>query len=140
MSLDVYLRYPADPTEQERAVELLRANGLSKVASRLEWQNDPERIPDVYWSNITHNLNKMASECPGLYEALWRPDECGINKAEQLIPVLKRGIEEMEADPERFKQHNPENKWGSYEVFLKWCREYLEACQEHPGAMVYASR
>ena len=30
--------------------------------------------------NITHNLNKMASEL-GVYEHLWRPDEIGVTKA-----------------------------------------------------------
>jgi hypothetical protein len=43
---------------------------------RLEDENGRE----LYWFNITHNLNKMARKA-GLYQCLWRPEEIGITTA-----------------------------------------------------------
>lgn len=54
MSLDVYLT---------RKKLVSYDNGKSFI----------EETEDVYWANITRNLNKMASEA-GIYEALWRPE------------------------------------------------------------------
>lgn len=94
---------------------------------------------DVYWANITHNLTKMANEA-GLYKALWRPDEIGVTTAKELIPLLKEGLERLEADPEKFKAFNPSNGWGSYEDLVEFVRDYLKACKESPDATVRVSR
>ena len=94
---------------------------------------------DVFDANITHNLNRMASEA-GIYEALWRPEEIGITKASQLIEILERGVALMRSDPERFRAFNPKNGWGSYDVFIPWIEKYLAACRENPDATVRASR
>ena len=45
----------------------------------------------LYWRNITHNLNKMASSA-GIYECLWRPEEINITTAHQLIDPISQGI------------------------------------------------
>lgn len=90
-------------------------------------------------ANITHNLNKMAREA-GIYELLWRPEEVGITKAEQLIQPLKEGVERMKADPERFKAFNSPNGWGLYENFVPWIERVILACQEDPDCDVEVSR
>ena len=89
----------------------------------------------VYDANITHNLNKMASEA-GIYKELWRPEEVGITKAGQLIKPLQEGLALLKSDPERFKHLNPENGWGSYEGLVEFVEKYLEACVESPDAEV----
>lgn len=33
-----------------------------------------------------------------------------------------------------------ENGWGSYDSFLKFLIEYKEACEDHPGYIIEASR
>ena len=68
---------------------------------------------EVYWANITHNLNDMAEEA-GIYKHLWRPDEVGIKVACELILPLERGLALMKLDPERFKAFDAENGWGVY--------------------------
>lgn len=93
----------------------------------------------VYDANITHNLGTMAHEA-GIYKHLWRPEEIGITKAEQLIEPLKNGLELLESDPERFKAFNPENGWGSYEGLVRFVQKYLEACKENPDATIDVSR
>lgn len=97
------------------------------------------RPTNVYSANITHNLVDMADEA-GIYEALWRPDEIGISKAEQLIPLLRKGLELLESDPPRFEKFNSLNGWGMHEHFVPFVRDYLKACEENPDATVSVSR
>lgn len=94
---------------------------------------------DVFAANYTHNCNRMAAAA-GLYEAVWRPDEQGYTHAHQLIAPLEAGIAVLEADPEKFRAMDPENKWGSYDTFLPWLKRYLEACVRYPDAEVRVSR
>jgi hypothetical protein len=94
---------------------------------------------EVYWRNITHNLNRMAEEA-GIYKHLWRPDELGITKASELIGPLSDGLERLTRDPEAFKVFNPENKWGDYEGLVEFVRDYLAACVANPDADVRVSR
>ena len=93
----------------------------------------------VYDTNITHNLTNMASEA-GFYGPVWRPEENGVETADDLIAPLAVGIAAMKADPQRFKKFDAENGWGTYEQFLPWLEELLAACQDHPKATVEASR
>ena len=95
---------------------------------------------DRVWSgNVTHNLNVMAME-GGFYEAVWRPDECDITHARQMIPILRKAIDDMRADPKRFEQYEPPNGWGSYDGLLSWLGRYLQACEHWPDAIIDVSR
>ena len=93
----------------------------------------------VYHDNITHNLGKMAGEA-GLYKVLWRPDENGYKRAEQIIPVLRDGLALLGSDPQRLLAFNPENGWGDYYGLVDFVKEYLEACEEFPEAVIDVSR
>lgn len=97
------------------------------------------REVEVYSSNITHNLGGMA-EAAGIYQALWRPEEIGIEKAEQLIEPLTRGLERLRAEPERFSAYNSPNGWGLYKNFVPFVERYLAACIENPDAIVSVDR
>lgn len=93
----------------------------------------------VYAANLTHNLAKMAYEA-GIYKHLWRPDEIGITKAEQLIEPLRVGLALLKSDPERFKKFDAENGWGLYIHFVPFVENYLQACEKYPDAEVSVSR
>ena len=93
----------------------------------------------IYSGNVTHNLGKMAAEA-GIYQCLWRPDELGITKASQLIEPLRAGLALLKSDPARFRAFNPPNGWGTYDGFVKFVEEYLNACGENPEASVSAWR
>ena len=135
MSLDVMLTMKRDePTDGDKAIELLRANGLESIASTVEAHHEHGDIR-VYDSNITHNLGRMAEEA-GIYKCLWRPEEIGITKASQLIPLLTEGLAKLHADRPRFEKFNASNGWGLYENFVPWVSQYLEACRENPDADV----
>lgn len=93
----------------------------------------------VFECNITHNLTKMA-DAAGIYGAVWRPDENGFETAGQIIEPLRRGIELLESDPERFKAFSAKNGWGTYEQFIPWLKKYLSACLDYPLCKIRVSR
>lgn len=97
------------------------------------------KLTEVFEANITHNLNTMASEA-GIYKFLWRPEEVGVSRAKQLIEPLERGLERLQAEPDKYKKFNPGNHWGSYEGLIRFVEKYLAACREHPDAVVRVSR
>ena len=71
---------------------------------------------------------------------LWRPEEIGIDTAEQLIEPLAEGIRKLLANPKQMRTYNASNGWGMYEHFVPFVQEYLAACTEHPTARVEACR
>ena len=125
MSLDVYLY------GEEKEVECTCLDCGHKHMKR--------EAESLYWSNITHNLGKMAEEA-GIYKHLWRPEEIGITKASQLIEPLQEGLRLLKSDPERFKKFDAPNRWGIYKHFVPFVREYLDACIEYPDGNVQVSR
>lgn len=118
-----------------------------------------EDTEQVYWANITHNLNTMASEA-GIYEALWRPhrlkegynisendhqaewkfEEENTTLAKDIIPLLEKGLSDLKTRPEYFEKFNSPNGWGMYEHFVSFVEKYLEACKEYPDAIIEVSR
>jgi hypothetical protein len=96
---------------------------------------------EVYDSNITHNLSKMAREVSeNFYKALWRPEEINITQAFQLVPILSDGLKLLLCCPEKYKEYNPDNGWGSYNGLCDFVYNYIKACNEHPDANVKAWR
>lgn len=93
----------------------------------------------VYSAHLTHNLIKMADEA-GLYYVLWRPEELCYETADQLIPDLSKGLDNLRRNPEKYEKYNPENGWVSYACLYKFTSDYLEACRKFPEANVYAER
>ena len=94
---------------------------------------------ELYSRNITHNLGRMAREA-SIYECLWRPDEHGITHARQVIEPLAAGVALLATEKGRFEAFNSSNGWGMWEHFLPFCADYLQACRDHPDAMVRACR
>jgi len=158
MSLDIYLTLGPSSSPQKKkdwSGVFVREHGRIKEISRSEWDEkfpecepitlgvypDDEDGEEVYWGNITHNLNEMAKEA-GIYECVWRPNENGnnITHAHQLIEPLRRGIKFLKDDPKRFEKFNPSNGWGTYKGLVSFLEEYLDACEKYPSAKVYASR
>ena len=147
MSLDVYLEIRGDPVPRAGTGVFIREDGATReltaeeVASKwpdAEVSVQQYEVNEVYWRNITHNLNKMADEA-GIYKHLWHPGEVGITTAGQLIEPLAAGLELLRSDPERFKKFNPDNGWGKYEGLVEFVADYLNACREYPDATVRAS-
>ena len=120
MSLDVYLNV-------ERMISYDKG---------LTYKEDNEQ---VYWANITHNLNAMA-EAAKIYEALWRPKNIDAKQAKDIIELLEIGLTDLKNRPEYFEKFNSPNGWGMYEHFVPFVENYLNACKENPEAIIEISR
>lgn len=105
----------------------------------LDFSLEEPQIVEVYSGNITHNLGAMA-RAAGIYEVLWRPEEIGVERAEQTVPLLKAGLERLKADPAQFETFNAPNGWGLYKHFVPFVEEVLAACEAHPRAIIRTSR
>ena len=93
----------------------------------------------LYESNITHNLNQMA-KAAGVYDCLWNPKETGITHARQIIEPLSVGTAKLATQKRVFEEFNSPNGWGMWEHFLPFCADYLQACRDHPDALVKVSK
>lgn len=112
----------------------------------------------LYSANITHNLGGMAAAA-GIYEALWRPyklvpgfaiendydaemefESTNTIKAKSIIEIVEKGLLDLKARPEHFKQFNSPNGWGMYKNFIPFVEEYLAALKEYPEAIIQVSR
>ncbi len=103
-------------------------------------KDDDEKL--LFWGNITHNLSKMASMADLRYP-LWEPENYHygpLTKANQLIPVLRIGLEKLKNNPDYFELFTPENGWGSCDGLVAFVEMYLEACIKYPDASVCVSR
>jgi hypothetical protein len=99
----------------------------------------------VYSGNITHNLGKMAgavqlSNGKTLYDVLWRPDEHGYTKANEIAELLDEGFNILLSEPVELGKLNPENGWGSYDGLVKFVYNYRNACWDNPDAELRISR
>jgi hypothetical protein len=104
VSLDISLYYDVNTDQKE-----------------LEWH--------IVWEgNITHNLTCMARKA-GIYYYAWRPEECGIVRAFDLVLPLYKGIKKLKSNPAYFRKFNPPNNWGSYETLLEFVKAYRYACR-----------
>lgn len=150
MSLDVYLIREGVQKLEPGPHIFIRENGQIKEIDRDEWDaRFPGREPvvayfesddeTVFQANITHNLGAMA-EAAGIYTHIWRPEEIGVEKANQIIEPLEAGLKLLKSDPQRFKGYDSENGWGVYDDFVPWVEKYLGACRQYPDAEVFASR
>lgn len=98
---------------------------------------NPEIVTiDVYESNITHNLGKMAVQLD-IYNLLWYPVNL---RARDLVFPLLRSIEELNDRKEYYNEFNASNGWGTREQFLEWLKELLKNCQQYPNAIFSSSR
>ena len=150
MSLDVYLLAKKKFKKPQSSGIFIREHGKMVEISQKEWdekhpdktpvrlKNPPTETNELYWSNITHNLNKMADKA-GIYEALWRPEEKGYKVAKDIIEIVEAGLKELKKRSEYFKGFNPENGWGTYEQLVNFTEEYLEACKKYPEAIIRVS-
>jgi hypothetical protein len=86
--------------------------------------------------NITHNLTDMW-EAAGIYDALYNSEG---QTAESVIPILEKGLQLMIAEPERFKQYNSPNGWGTYKHALPWLTELVAEFKQYPQGIINISK
>ena len=86
----------------------------------------------LYDTNMTHNVIPMWSKA-GVYDALYNSEG---KQASEILESLKAGVADMTSNPEDYKELNPDNGWGSYESALYWLKQFTQACNSHPKAVI----
>lgn len=76
--------------------------------------------------NMTYNVSPMYGKAMGITIS-----DLNGKKAEKVIPILIKGIKEMEDNPKIYKKMNPPNGWGDYETAIEFLQDILIACQEN---------
>lgn len=76
---------------------------------------------------------------------IWRKAGCDIaefdgKKAYELNVALSAAIYELTAHPDRYRELEPENGWGSLRTLVPSLRKLREKCVEAPLATVRVSR
>ena len=149
MSLSLWLSEKENRPKSTEEMVPVRERGTIKWYTKAEYREmHPDREPVAILNvdcgvlhdiNITHNLTQMAEEA-GIYKWMWRVDELGIKSAQELIVPLQMGLDRLLNDPEKYRQYNPENGWGTYEGLVAVVRDLIEACKKYPEAEVEISR
>jgi hypothetical protein len=88
-----------------------------KPCSHCDGTGSVDATEELFETNITHNLAGMA-DAAGIYDCVWRPEDHGITTARQCIEPLRAGLARLRADPDKFRQHDAANGWGTYEHFV----------------------
>lgn len=146
MSLDIYIISP-EPIKKKSTGIFARIDGQTRELTREEAIThfpdvDPNSIVEEeietneFWhGNITHNLKEMAKECcigePGtLYNLLWRDEEP--DDILDYINWLNWALTALKFNPDKYKQYNPSNGWGTYEQLVEFVRSFIHALIDMP--------
>lgn len=125
MSLDFFLK--------DEKIELVC------ICERCGLHHKSECAKYLFHINITHNLGRMADLC-GVYKCLWRPDENGFIYAHQIIQHLKSALDSLVAEPKKYKNFEPSNGWGTYDILKNDIVSIIQACEEYPQAQIEVDR
>jgi len=90
----------------------------------------------VHWDypvNITWNVSELIRQSSG-----WDiENEQNNGTAEYIGKFIEHGISELEKHPEKYKQYEAPNGWGTVKGTLKFYRRFLEYLKEYPYAYVF---
>ena len=87
---------------------------------------------EVFDTNITHNLSRMW-DVVGVYDALYESEG---KRPGDYIEVLRAGVADMEANPDKYEALNSPNGWGTYKHALPWLKEVLAAYEQYPDGRI----
>jgi hypothetical protein len=94
---------------------------------------------DFFSRSTTHNNSDMA-RLAWVYDVLWRGDEFNIKTGSDLITPLSTGLQNLSTDPEKYRELDDPNGWGTHKNFSQFLRELWTECVLHPDATVKFER
>lgn len=158
MSLDIYIISPEPEIKKSTGI-YGRINGQTKELTPEECvqhfsdiYKSVEDVPvqiyenDEFWhGNITHNLKEMAEKCDisedpsdpiDLFDLLWGnkqlAEDTDMEKVAEYTARLTKCLFKLKVNPEYFKEFNPSNGWGDYELLVSFVTDFIEALLSMP--------
>lgn len=86
--------------------------------------------------NYTHNVSRMWIES-GCYEALYESEG---KLVEEILPTLRKALQDMQDNPSKYIPLNPKNKFGTYEGAKKFLVNVIEEFSKYPKANIAISK
>ena len=77
--------------------------------------------------NYTYNVSPMYTKAMDITISELNGKICN-----EVIPILRKGILEMEGSPAMYKAMNPKNGWGDYEGALGFLKDIYNKCLANP--------
>lgn len=86
------------------------------------------------WINHTSNTAAMIKEVCGSYPSEWDGKKCA-----DMYPVLMQGISLLNLHPQRYRQFEPDNGWGTVETTIDFLQKIADTCDKYPTAVLEIS-
>ena len=83
------------------------------------------------WVSHTSNTAAMMKEVCGSYPSDWDGRRCA-----DMYPVLMQGASLLLQYPQRYRQFEPGNGWGTVESTAKFLRRIADNCDKFPTAVI----
>ena len=83
------------------------------------------------WINYTSNTAAMIKEVCGSYPSEWSGERCA-----DMYPTLMQGASLLNLHPQRYRQFEPDNGWGTVESTAKFLRQIADNCDKYPTAVI----
>lgn len=97
------------------------------ISFKVKVQDKPVYVElDVGSANITWNVKELIRQSSG-----WSIKNCKLNEpVQEWIEFIKRGIHELETNPDKYRQYEGSNGWGTVEGTLDFYRNCMEMYAE----------
>lgn len=83
------------------------------------------------WINHTSNTATMIKEVCGSYPSQWNGKRCA-----DMYPVLMQGISLLNNHPQRYKQFEAPNGWGTIPQVMDFLSKVADNCDKFPTAII----
>lgn len=83
------------------------------------------------WINHTYNTAAMIKEVCGSSPSDWDGRKCA-----DMYPVIAQGATLLQNNPQRYRQFEPSNGWGTVETTLDFLMKIADNCEKYPTAVI----
>lgn len=81
--------------------------------------------------NFTSNTANMIKEVCGSYPSQWNGKKCS-----DMYPILMQGASLLNNDPQKYKQFEAKNGWGTVNSTRDFLMDVADNCQKYPTAIL----
>ena len=83
------------------------------------------------WISHSSNTGAMIKEVCGSYPSQWYGKKCA-----DMVPILEAAVNELRTNPDKYKQYEAGNGWGTVETTAGFLNNILKNCKAYPTAVL----